>query len=198
MRSKLNPFFISLPPRRHRLWVGVVGCLMVMTGTGCQVARIQDPLTSKIAVETEEGQLDFWHQLAERPLASNDEAATAIMLFAEGKVAGKTYEERITALMEKGLYPKGFSRPADEAVTRGTIAYALCKVLKIRGGLTMALTGTSERYATRELMDVGVFPISSPQQTFSGTELVGVISKAEDYQRGTTDQAAGSLAIETK
>ena len=30
---------------------------------------------------------------------------------------------------------------------------------------------------------LGIYPPSSPNQTFSGTEYLGIIGKAEDYQR---------------
>jgi hypothetical protein len=47
----------------------------------------------------------------------------------------------------------------------------------------MTLTGASARYATKELVFLGIFPPSSPNQTFSGTEYLGIIGKAEDHQR---------------
>ena len=47
----------------------------------------------------------------------------------------------------------------------------------------MRMFGPSPRYATRELRYIGLFPQSSPQQTFSGPELLGIIGRAEDYQR---------------
>ena len=48
----------------------------------------------------------------------------------------------------------------------------------------MLLTGVTERYATRELQFMGLYPPGSPQQTFSGTEYVGIIGRIEDFQRG--------------
>lgn len=153
-------------------------------GGGCEVAHVKESLTTRYSGTDESSQMDFWHELAERPLASNDEAAQALLLFVDGTAPATSYEDRVNLLKEKGLYPGYFDKPGDEAVQRGVVAYALCKVLKIRGGITMSITGVSERYAVRELVDMELFPTSSPGQTFSGTELVGVIGKAEDYQRG--------------
>ena len=39
------------------------------------------------------------------------------------------------------------------------------------------------RYAVRELQFMELYPPSSPTQTFSGTEFLGIIGKLEDYQR---------------
>jgi hypothetical protein len=56
------------------------------------------------------------------------------------------------------------------------------------------LTHDNPRYATRELMYLDLYPPSSPQQTFSGTEFLGIIGRIEDYQRGNaTDLPAAQL-----
>ena len=46
----------------------------------------------------------------------------------------------------------------------------MCAELKIKGGLTMMLIGPTQRYATRELQYIGIYPTSDPHQTFSGQE----------------------------
>jgi hypothetical protein len=84
------------------------------------------------------------------------------------------------------MLPAAFNRPADEAINRGTLAVAIVRRLQIKGGLTLRLIGPDPRYATRELVFMGLYPISSPNQTFSGTEFVGIIGKMEDYQEGQT------------
>lgn len=81
------------------------------------------------------------------------------------------------------MLPADFAGAPEAALRRGTLAVALARALDIRGGLTMRLFGTSPRYATRELQYAGVYPPSSPQQTFSGAEFLGIIGRAEDYQR---------------
>ena len=53
----------------------------------------------------------------------------------------------------------------------------------------MRLFGPSPRYAVRELQYMNLFPQSSPQQTFSGQELLGIIGRAEDYQRSFNENA---------
>ena len=67
--------------------------------------------------------------------------------------------------------------------------------LQIKGGVVMRLSGGGNpRYATRELEFEGLYPASSPQQTFSGSEFVGIIGRVEDWQRGNqTDIPAAQL-----
>ena len=79
-------------------------------------------------------------------------------------------------------WPKGFSAPADVAVERGTIAVALTKALNIKGGWAMHVFGNTPRYATRELQYLELYPVSSPNQTFTGAEFLGIMGKFEDAQ----------------
>jgi hypothetical protein len=57
----------------------------------------------------------------------------------------------------------------------------------------LSVLGPTPRYATRELQYIGVYPPSSPEQVFSGTELVGIMGRVEDYQRGNVDFSASAL-----
>ena len=81
------------------------------------------------------------------------------------------------------MLPGGFDEPADHAIERGTLAVALVRALSIRGGVTMSVLGPSPRYAVRELQYLDIYPVSSPNQTFKGSEFLSILSRAEDYQR---------------
>jgi hypothetical protein len=96
-------------------------------------------------------------------------------------------------LKEKRLVGSGFSGGAAEPVRRGTLAVALSQALSIKGGLSMRLFGPHDRYAVREMEYAGLYPPSSPQQTFSGPEFLGIIGRAEDYQRARDE---GEMAVE--
>ena len=64
----------------------------------------------------------------------------------------------------------------------------------------MRTVGAGPRYATRELQYEGLYPPSSPNQTFSGAEFVGVIGRIEDYQRSQppAEQPAKVLPTEAQ
>jgi hypothetical protein len=158
-------------------------CLLALLLTGCTAARVDQPLTAQLGADDPDTQLEFWHSLAQQPVTSNDDAFHGLLLFLDGADPAADYAGRVDALKQRKLLPHGFSAPAEQAVDRGTLAVALSRVLQIRGGVVMSLTGPSPRYATKELMFLGIYPPSSPNQTFSGTEYLGIIGKAEDYQR---------------
>jgi hypothetical protein len=176
--------------------------LLLVTGIGgCQSAHVDKPLTATLGDSNPDTQLEFWHTLAEQPVTSNDDAFHGLLLFLDGTDPSSDYAGRLDALKSRKLLPAGFNEPANRAVDRGTLAVALSRALKIRGGLVMALTGPSPRYATKELVFLGIYPPSSPNQTFSGTEYLGIIGKAEDYQRverAGTDRPLASLQPENE
>ena len=170
--------------------------LLASVAGGCQSVRVQKPLTTTTGGNEPRQQLDFWHGLADRPVVCNDEAFHGLLLFFDGSDPATTYSQRVEALRARKMLPGNFKAAADEAVTRGTLAVALVRGLKINGGWALAVLGPLPRYATRELVYRGVYPASSPWQTLTGNELVGIMGKAEDFQRGELEgQPAVDIAV---
>jgi hypothetical protein len=161
----------------------VLACAALAGGAGCQSAYVKESVTAKLGGDDPDSQIAFWHELANRPLASNDDAFHALILFTDGDDPASTYAQRVQTLKTRKLLPPDFNAPADEAIQRGELAVAICKLLAIKGGLVMHLFGATPRYATRELVYDDLYPPSSPKQTFSGTEFVGVMGRIDDYQQ---------------
>lgn len=167
--------------------------------TGCSAPpKVSATVAAAHGQATPEAQLDFWHSLAEAPVTSNDDAFHGLLLTLDGTSAD-SYEARVEALKSKGLLPAGFSAPADQAITRGVLSVALAKHLGMRGGVMNFVTGgNTKRYSTRELVAEGILPPSTPNQTLSGAEFVGVMGAVEDYVRGGPDAITGSIAPVTQ
>jgi hypothetical protein len=157
--------------------------LVSVAVAGCQTAHVAHPLTEHLAGNDADSQMEFWHTLADRHVTSNDEAFHGILLFLDGKDDARDYAGRVSTLRGRALLPNGFQGHADDAVERGTLAVIIVKVLNIKGGWAMHVFGPTERYSVRELQDLNLYTPSSPNQTFSGTEFLGIIGKLEDYQQ---------------
>jgi hypothetical protein len=158
--------------------------VLLLLLTGCHGPKVAAPLTQELGKDDPDTQMEFWHRLGERPMTSNDDAFHGLLLYMDGKDASPDYTARVNTLKSRKILPQRFDRPGDEAITRGNLAMALLKVTQIRGGLMLLVLGPTPRYATRELVYNGLYPPSSPNQTFSGSEYVGIIGRLEDYQRG--------------
>ena len=166
-------------PRR----LSACGLAATLLLAGCTAAKVANPLTAERAGNDPDSQLAFWHTLAERPITSNDEAFHGLLLFLEDEDPAQDYAGRVATLHSRQMLPVGFDRPADESILRGTLAVAITRILDLEGGLMMHLVGPTPRYATRELLHARIYPPSSPNQTFSGAEFLGIIGRIEDYQR---------------
>jgi hypothetical protein len=152
---------------------------------------VQQPLTHELGGNDPNEQLEFWHRLAVQPVTSNDDAFHGLLLYLDGDDPAPDYAGRLQALKSRKMLPAGFNQPAEQAVERGTLAVALVKALDIKGGLMLRLLGPNPRYAVRELVFMELYPQSSPRQTFSGAEFLGIIGKVEDYQRDQEASARG-------
>ena len=158
--------------------------VLVLLAAGCHTPRAGKPLDPKLAASDPDAQVNFWHALADEPVASNDQAFHGLLLYADGKDDSADYAARVQSLKSRGMLPQSFGEPAEQGVRRGTVAVALMKLLDQKGGVTLHVVGPVPRYAVRELMFLNVLPPSTPNQTFTGNEFVGIIGRVEDYQRG--------------
>ena len=186
------------------LLLGIAAVIALLAGAGCGASRVTEPVTARHGGADPDEQMEFWHTLADQPVTSNDDAFHGLLLYVDQQDPAATYEERVAAMKSRGMLPANFDEPAEQAVSRGTLAVAIAKALNIRGGLLMSLLGATPlgptgRYATRELVFLDLFPPSSPNQTFSGTEFLGIMGKLEDFQRGVdyVGQPTGAEARKT-
>lgn len=168
--------------RKQTVAAIAAACALAILSAGCQSARVTQSVVAKFPGEDTNAQLSFWHELAGHHLTSNDDAFHGILLDIDGHDKSKDYAQRVATLKSRGMLKSSFDEPADTAIERGVMATIVVKVLDIRGGWAMHVFGDTQRYALRELVYRGIFPPSSPQQTFSGAEFVGVIGKIDDSQ----------------
>jgi len=167
-------------------------CIFIVAVVGCQGAHVSEPLVKTLG--SDDAQLDFWHELATRPVTCNDDAFHGLLLYLDEADPSADYAARVQALQSRHMLPPGFNSPAEEAVTRGTLAVAISSALNVKGGMMMHLSPGCARYALRELVYMDLYPPSTPNQTFSGAEFLGIIGRMEDYQRGNgTDRPAKEL-----
>lgn len=151
---------------------------------GCASVPAGKSVVSEMSAKPEASDVEFWHALQTRPLATNDDAFHGLLICLDGSDASTDYAARVSALKQRGMLPANFNGHADEAIERGTLAVALVKALNLKGGLTMHLFGASPRYAVRELMYRRIYPESSESQLFSGADLLGVMGRVEDFKEG--------------
>ncbi len=133
-----------------------------------------------------EARTEYVRRLFEQDRATYEDACRMVLSLASGRPEGGEFEALRRGLLERDLIDPGWTTAPSEPVTKGTVAYMLCRALGIRGGLTMRLFGITRRYAFRECVYLGIFAGGTPDEYVSGRELIDVITNAEFYrERGT-------------
>jgi hypothetical protein len=151
---------------------------------GCASVPAGKSVVGDMSAKPDASDVEFWHTLQMRPLATNDDAFHGLLIYLDGSDYSTDYPARVSALKQRGMLPPNFKGQADEAIERGTLAVALVKALNLKGGLTMHLFGASPRYAVRELVYRRIYPESSESQLFSGADFLGVMGRVEDFKEG--------------
>lgn len=165
--------------------VVALGGAMLTANVGCESTQRASPLVTDYDPADVDGQLDFWHGLAEEPVTTNSDAMHGLIEMANQTDPFTTYQERLDWLKEAGYLDASFDEPADQAVRRGTVAQVVCRILKIKGGVSMHLVGAHPRYATRELVYMKIMKPGTENQALSGIQFVGTISRAQEYAMET-------------
>jgi hypothetical protein len=153
-----------------------------MAATGC------DPATrTEQADRAEQLPADvFLHEhLANEPILTTAGAYRAVILLAEGDDPYETFEQREAALVERDMVRPEWGLVRDEPIDRGSVAYMICRVIQVRGGVNARLFGSlgagDRRYAMRELVYLGFMPDTPPYRYMTGSEMIDLLGQADAY-----------------
>jgi len=120
-------------------------------------------------------------ELSEKPVATVEDGSRMILLLTQGVGATEPVDEVIAKLQGSGLVRDEWLEKPAKHLRKGQLAYMIVQACGIKGGLTMRLTGVSERYALRECIFLNLLERSSTGNYVSGLELLGSIGRAEKY-----------------
>src|SRR5438477_9220691 len=96
---------------------------------GCASVPAGKSVVSEMSGKPDASEVEFWHALQTRPLATNDDAFHGLLIYLNGSDTSADYAARVSALKQRGMLPANFNEKAAEALERGTLAVALVKAL---------------------------------------------------------------------
>lgn len=184
--------------RRLARWAAV-GALVA--GTGCsQVTRPQQ------TEQAEKVNLDvlLHEQLQKEAIITVAEAYRALLLLADGEERFTSFEQREAELARRGIIRGEWNLQRDQAMDRGSVAYMVMQILRIRGGVNSQLFGRvglgDRRYALRELSYMELMQPGPDYRYITGSELVDVMARADDYmaERGMYQHAPVDIEQEVE
>ncbi|MCD4699488.1 MAG: hypothetical protein K8R91_02825 [Phycisphaerae bacterium] len=105
-----------------------------------------------------------------------------------------TFAQAVTALRERKIVPANWGFQADRPVTKGKVAYMTYQACRIKGGLTLQLTGPSQRYCLKELQYRGLMSPGVSYNTVTGMEFLAILGRIDEFRQ--TGEVAGASSRE--
>lgn len=125
----------------------------------------------------------FQVYLARAPLITVDEAYRAMLILADGEDTSQGFTERKEKLESRGIVRAAWDLQADNVIDAGSLAFMVCRICKISGGVNATLFGSwglgDRRYALRELIYRQMVDEMIDYQFVTGADLHGLMRKAD-------------------
>ncbi|MEK6643965.1 MAG: hypothetical protein AABZ08_08650 [Planctomycetota bacterium] len=152
---------------------------MIAFAVGCAGPRKTAPTVDAAGLSDEAFQM----YLAQVDLVTVDEAYRAMLILADGECKAKTFAERKNQLESQGISRGSWKLQQDNVIDCGSIAFMVCRICQIKGGIDMHLLGSwglgDRRYAMRELVYREMSEDAVDYQYMTGARLVGLLAKAD-------------------
>jgi hypothetical protein len=147
---------------------------------GCSQGKIENPSTTLPEKGSSAAAL---HRISNQKIVNQNDAMHALLLLAEGEDQAGTFQERVMKLRDLEIIDPSWNVDATKPVTRGQLAYMVYQVTDVPGGLTLLLTGPSQRYCLRELQYNGMIGPGGLFSPITGMEMVAVLDRADAYMQ---------------
>ncbi len=148
----------------------------------------------------------IYRELVDRGIATYEDGCRAISYFVDVPENTMTFEELVLELKKKGIIRRRWKYKAEKPLTRGIMAYMVCRVLNIKGGLTMRALdgierftslirkklkikgdfalpdfGMNKRYAYLELQNMVLVPTGYKKTFLTGHDLLALMYRIEQH-----------------
>ncbi len=156
------------------------GLLLILIGFwGCAGPRTVEPSVDSTTLSDE----GFQAYLAHVPLVTVDEAYRAMLILADGEDKLDGFEARKADLESRDIARAAWDLHPENVVDAGSVAYMVCRICRLPGGVNMNLFGSwglgDRRYALRELIYRKMIQDSVDYQYMTGSALFALMSKAD-------------------
>lgn len=175
--------WVNLPMNHYPIqakWAAAICIgLFAASFSGCAAPRPVQPEVDAKALPDDV----FQAYLAEVDLVTVDEAYRAMLILADGEDTAQDFEERKGKLEARGIARSAWQLQSDNVVDAGSVAYMVCRICDIDGGVNMHLFGRAglgdRRYALRELIYRDMIDDAVDYQYMTGAGLFALMRKAD-------------------
>lgn len=135
-----------------------------------------------------EGRTAYLRRIFEKDRASYGDACRAVLSLVKNEHTDAEFAAISGDLAGRGVVSADWGLQESSLLTKGTLAYMVCRALDLKGGVTMRLFGINRRYALRECIHRRLIARGTVDEYVTGRELIDVITNASIHQeQGHTD-----------
>jgi len=166
--------------RMNRIIVsGWAAVAMGLCLAGCEQPGIHSGAAATLAAS--EGSPAYLDRIASAKTVSENDAMRGILMLLDGEDKAATFQQRVNVLMSRKIVDPSWGFRADRPITRGKLAYMTYQACHMTGGVTLTLTGPSQRYCLLELQYLRMMTPGAMYTPVSGMEFVAVLTRADHY-----------------
>jgi hypothetical protein len=169
--------------RMHTMQWMLAGLLAAgLLAGGCQSSSmsIEGPGQT---LPDDDGSPAFLDRISSEPTVSENDAFRGLLMLVEDEDATETFEDRVRALVDRGMLPPDWSYDADRPLTRGRLAYMACQAADVEGGVMMHLVGPTRRYCLREARYLGLMSDGGTYGQVTGMEYLAVLTRLDVFRQ---------------
>jgi len=142
----------------------------------------------KQAENPKESRTAYLRRIFEKDRASYGDACRAVLSLVKSEHSDAAHAAIVGELSGSGVVLADWGLQESSLLTKGTLAYMVCRALGIQGGVTTRLFGLNRRYALRECIYLRLMSRGTTDEYVTGRELIDVITNATVHkEQGNTD-----------
>jgi hypothetical protein len=156
---------------------------MFLLAAGCQPSK---PSIAKGQATLPEGEdsAGFLDRMSSQHTVTQNDAMRGLwLLMNHEKDDNADFTRRVEVLRQRDIVPDSWTFQADKPITKGQLAYMIYQACHVRGGVTLTLTGPSQRYCLRELQYQRFMSSGTIFDKVPGMEFVAVLQRALSYMQ---------------
>jgi len=154
---------------------------LLLTAAGCQQPAAPEIVKGDATVGGTDS-ADYLDRLSSTETVSEAVALEGILQVL-GQEQKRSFAQAVGYLRQKGIVSARWTCQADRDVTKGRVAYMVYQACGLKGGLTLTLTGPSQRYCLKELQYLGLMSEGQVYNGVTGMEYVAILSRADELRQ---------------
>ena len=167
--------------RPKAMTAAMLGALLAaLAGCGPQALRIRN---GEQVLPADQGSPGFLDRVSSQPRVSENDAYRGVLMLLDGQDKDQTFQQRTENLAARGMVDRSWTHDAARPLTRGRLAYMICRACDIRGGVVLHLTGPNPWYCLKELEYQRLMAPGTIFAETTGMEFVAVLGRADVLRR---------------